>query len=130
MIVAINKLEMVDWSDSAYFEIVREVQPYLNSIGFKNENLHFVPISGLHGTNLIERPTDIPELNWYQGESLTQILDELKLPKRNIHKPLRVSIYDYFKATEGNLIGDCISAKIESGVIKEKDHLILMPLNI
>lgn len=61
---------------------------------------------------------------------MTSILDSLKVPKRNIHKPLRISIYDYFKATEGNLIGDCISVKVESGIIKEKDHLVLMPLNI
>lgn len=31
---------------------------------------------------------------------------------------------------EGNLMGDCISAKVESGIIKEKDEVLLMPLNI
>lgn len=43
---------------------------------------------------------------------------------------MRVCVYDYFKAMEGNLMGDCISAKVESGIIKEKDELLLMPLNI
>jgi translation elongation factor EF-1alpha len=47
---------------------------------------------------------------------------------RKSNKPLRVCIYDYFKQTEGNIIGECIQAKIESGIIKEKDQLLLMPL--
>jgi hypothetical protein len=42
---------------------------------------------------------------------------------------MRVCVYDYFKSNEGNLIGDCIQAKVESGIIKEKDALVLMPLN-
>jgi len=39
-------------------------------------------------------------------------------------------LYDYYKGTEGNLVGDCVSARVESGIIKEKDHLLLQPFNI
>jgi len=45
--VAINKLDLVDWSKERYEFIVSEVQPFLKSIGFKEENIVFVPISGL-----------------------------------------------------------------------------------
>lgn len=34
---------------------------------------------------------------------------------------MRICVYDYYKQTEGTLIGDCIQAKIESGIAKEKD---------
>jgi translation elongation factor EF-1alpha len=51
------------------------------------------------------------------------------VPKRQISKPLRIGVYGYFKAMEGSLIGDCISAKVESGIVKEKDELLLMPFN-
>lgn len=101
------------------------------SIGFRQDNIHFIPISGLHGTNLIVKPAEVEELSaWYKGPTLIELLDQFKIPKRNINKPIRVCIYDYYKGTEGKLIGDCISAKIESGIIKEKDNLVLMPLNI
>ncbi len=43
---------------------------------------------------------------------------------------MRVCLYDYYKAMEGNLMGDCVQAKVESGVVKEKDELLLMPFNI
>lgn len=36
-------------------------------------------------------------------------------------------MYDYYKATSGTLIGDCISAKIESGIARENDKLFLQP---
>jgi elongation factor 1 alpha-like protein len=68
-------------------------------------------------------------LEWYTGLTLIDHLDNFKLPKRSLNKPLRVCIYDYYKQTEGNLIGDCVQAKVESGIIKDRDSLILMPLN-
>ena len=39
-------------------------------------------------------------------------------------------MYDYYKAMEGNLMGDCVQAKVESGIIKEKDEVLLMPFNL
>jgi translation elongation factor EF-1alpha len=45
----------------------------------------------------------------------------MKLPNRVTTKPLRICLYDYYKATEGTIIGDCVAAKVESGVIQEKD---------
>jgi translation elongation factor EF-1alpha len=58
-----------------------------------------------------------------------QALDNMKAPKRSSNKPLRVCVYDYYKQTEGSLLGDCIQVKVESGIVKERDVLQLMPLN-
>lgn len=89
-----------------------------------------MPISGLEGINLSEKPKEVPMLTkWYNGSTLIEILDNLKAPKRNSNKPLRVCVYDYFKQTEGTIIGDCVQAKVDSGIIKERDTLLLMPLN-
>jgi translation elongation factor EF-1alpha len=68
---------------------------------------------------------------WYNdGPCLVDFLDTFNLPQRNVIKPLRVCIYDYYKASSGSLVGDCVQVKIESGIIKEKDEVLLMPLNI
>lgn len=67
---------------------------------------------------------------WYEGPCLVEMLDTFSLPQRNIQKPLRVCIYDYYKASIGTLIGDCVSVKIESGILKERDEVVLMPHNI
>lgn len=55
--VAINKLDLIGWSKDRYEFIMSEVKPFLKSIGFKDENISFVPISGLEGVNLSEKPT-------------------------------------------------------------------------
>jgi elongation factor 1 alpha-like protein len=55
--VAVNKLDLIGWSKDRYEFIMSEVKPFLKSIGFKDENISFVPISGLEGVNLSEKPT-------------------------------------------------------------------------
>lgn len=129
IVVAVNKLDLVEWSKDRYYEIKIQVEPFLKQIGFKAENIHFVPISGLIGINLLIKPT-VPELvEWYTGPTLVELLDSFKLPHRNINKPTRICVYDYYKASSGSLIGDCVSAKIESGIAKENDKLLLQPFN-
>lgn len=96
--------------------------PFLKQIGFREDNVHFVPISAYQGINLSKNPDcSVALTDWYSGATLLEILDKFKLPKRNTNKPSRVCVYDFYKATEGNIIGDCIQAKIESGIIKERD---------
>mmetsp|Transcript_98059 Transcript_98059/g.134855 ORF Transcript_98059/g.134855 Transcript_98059/m.134855 type:complete len:110 (-) Transcript_98059:722-1051(-) len=62
IIVAINKLELVNWSEQRYDEIRELLRTHLGSIGYKKADITFVPISGLKGTNLIERATDVAKL--------------------------------------------------------------------
>jgi elongation factor 1 alpha-like protein len=50
--VAINKLDVAGWKEERYDEIIDKVKPFLIQIGFKESNVHFVPISGLKGLNL------------------------------------------------------------------------------
>ena len=45
-------------------------------------------------------------------------------------KPVRAAISEYCPKAQGALIGDCVSVKVESGVIREKDELVLMPQNV
>ena len=68
-----NKLDLINWDKDRYDFIVSEVKPFLKSIGFKDENVSFVPISGLEGINLSEKPDPIKAAalaGWYQGPTL------------------------------------------------------------
>jgi len=76
---------------------------------------------------LIKRCEDPNLCKWYQGESLIEILDKVKVPPRLITKPLRVTVMDYVARTKGEMIGDVVQAKVESGIIHEKDSIMLMP---
>ena len=89
-------------------------------------------MSGLEGVNLIKRTNDERITSWYGEDSpcLLEILDQMRLPKRTFKKPTRVSITDYVLKQTGPLIGDCVQAKIETGVVIVGQKILLMPQNI
>ena len=71
MCIAVNKLDLIDWSEVRYDEICQKVLPYLKSIGYKEQNVNFVPVSGLTGINLVTSDENIPPAlsKWYNSES-------------------------------------------------------------
>lgn len=114
VIVAVNKMddENVNWSQDRFTEIKDEVGFYLESIGYNNEDVSFVPISGWKGDNIQERSDNLP---WYDGPTLCQALDNLKAPKRPIKKPLRLPIQGVLQVKGVGLIA---TGRVETGVLK------------
>ena len=127
-----NKLEAIDYDEGRYDEIKDKVLPFLIEQHFDKKNITFIPISGLTGENLITKATDPNLTSWYGEDSpcLFDLLDNLKLPDRKFIRPLRASVSEYFKASTGNLIGDNFKVKIEAGVMKAKESVLLMPENV
>jgi len=78
---------------------------------------------------MIEKTKESKLTEWYGTNSpcLVDLLDNLRLPQRSFTKPLRTTVFEYAPKSTGALIGDCITAKVEAGLIKEKDELLLMP---
>eukprot|EP00771_Trimastix_marina_P000002 gnl/Trimastix_PCT/1.p2 GENE.gnl/Trimastix_PCT/1~~gnl/Trimastix_PCT/1.p2 ORF type:complete len:347 (+),score=111.48 gnl/Trimastix_PCT/1:396-1436(+) len=112
MIVAVNKIDMAQYNQGRFNEIVKETETFIRRIGFKRENLQFVPISGWAGDNMIEASTNMP---WYTGPTLLQALDNLTPPTRPIDKPLRIPIQDVFKISG---IGTVPVGRVETGIIR------------
>jgi translation elongation factor EF-1alpha len=79
-----NKMEVVQWAQDRY-----------DTIGFNNDNIQFVPISGLQGENLTTKCEHPNLLKWYDGGCLVDILDKLRVPNRPNTKPLRLTVMDY-----------------------------------
>lgn len=57
LIVGVNKMDTVDFSEARYNEITKEVSAYVKKVGYNPKAVAFVPISGFHGDNMIE-PTE------------------------------------------------------------------------
>lgn len=64
----------VEYSQDRYLEIQAELISFLIKIGYKEENITFVPISGYEGENLLERSK---KMEWYRGPCLYEILDSV-----------------------------------------------------
>lgn len=97
LVVVLNKMEKVDYSQERYYEIHDKVQAFLLSIGFKSHDLYFLPISAIQGENLMTKASDPRLTSWYGTEEdhLIGVLDNLRLPQRTFTRPLRVTVTDY-----------------------------------
>jgi elongation factor 1-alpha len=89
MICCTNKMDLCDWSEARYNEIKKEVSSYLKKVGYNPDNIPFIPLSGWHGDNMLEKS---PNLGWYKGDSLLEALDKISPPKRYTDKPLRLPL--------------------------------------
>merc|ERR1712046_463852 len=98
--------------EERYNEIKNEVSIYLKQVGYKIENVPFIPISGWVGDNMLDKSENMP---WYKGPHLLQALDAIKPPKSPVLKPLRLPLQDVYKI-QG--IGTVPVGRVETGVIK------------
>ena len=72
ILVAVNKMDLLDYSEEKFNAIVEAYRQLVAQLGLKD--VHFVPVSALLGDNLVYASESTP---WYQGESLLTILENL-----------------------------------------------------
>eukprot|EP00834_Sanchytrium_tribonematis_P006260 NODE_443_length_7346_cov_1.066648.p1 type:complete len:559 gc:universal NODE_443_length_7346_cov_1.066648:6666-4990(-) len=125
LVVVINKMDesTVNWSIHRYTEIVDKIAPFLKQCGYSKEDVHFMPISGYTGANVKNR-LDKGVFDHYNGPSLLEYLNEFKLSNAQINKPFIMMITDKVKD-----MGVYVSGKIATGVVQNKDQLVIMPSN-
>ncbi|ANZ76849.1 Translational elongation factor EF-1 alpha [Komagataella phaffii CBS 7435] len=125
LIVAINKMDSVKWSQKRYEEIVKETSNFIKKVGYNPKTVPFVPISGWNGDNMIEPSSNC---DWYKGweketkaggatkgKTLLEAIDSIDPPSRPTDKPLRLPLQDVYKIGG---IGTVPVGRVETGVIK------------
>ncbi|RKP11910.1 hypothetical protein BJ684DRAFT_12235, partial [Piptocephalis cylindrospora] len=116
-----------DWSESRYEEIKTILSTFLNQTGFKSQSVSFIPCSGLEGGNLmVDKGKDIIKLlPWYQGPSLIEQLESLRIPKRLYECPMRCAIIDVFRG--GFVAGINVIVRIETGFLSTGGKVMVLP---
>ncbi|ORY61274.1 elongation factor Tu GTP binding domain-containing protein [Pseudomassariella vexata] len=123
VLVAVNKLDTVGWSQERFDEIEQQVSGFLSATGFQLTNVSFVPVSGLLGDNLVNRSQD-PAASWFTGETLVKELENSEPMVRALDKPLRMTISEVFRSTQSPLT---ISGRIDAGSLQAGDALLIQP---
>lgn len=127
LIVAVNKLDTVDWSRQRFDDIVNKMRNFLKQTGYSKPE--FVPCCGLTGVNLTRRNTTeqpCPLLyDWYKGPCLLEAIDNFAPPEQNVDSPLRFTISDIFRGVSSTT--PLISGKVETGSIQYNDKVVIMP---
>ena len=123
VIVCVNKMDLVDFSQEAYDKVVRDFKAFASKLQVKD--VSFIPLSALKGDNVVDRSTNTP---WYEGPTLLYKLETLHvssdLDKVNARFPIQTVIrphtdeYHDFRGYAGRIAG---------GIFKPGDEVIALP---
>jgi elongation factor 1-alpha len=121
LIVAVNKMDAAEYSEDRYNEVKKEVSQLLGMVGFKAEDVPFVPTSAFEGDNITKSSENTP---WYNGPSLLDCLNDLKTPEKPDTLPLRIPVQDAYTISG---IGTVPVGRVETGIMKKGQKVTFMP---
>lgn len=123
LVVVVNKMDdpTVEWSKARYDECTTKVAKFLEALGYKKDDLLFMPISAQRTLGIKDRvPKELAP--WYNGPSLLEYLGEMKMPERKINAPFMMPVTAKYRD-----MGTMVEGRVESGVIKKNGNYLLMP---
>lgn len=124
LLVAVNKMDTVDWSQSRYDDIVKKLGLFLKQAGYKDIDLSYIPCSGLGGENLTKAVSEPKLASWYKGSTLVEQIDKFKAVERPMDKPFRLIISDVFKGLGS---GFSVVGRVSSGSVQAGDRVLVQP---
>ncbi|KAN0061659.1 hypothetical protein ACQY0O_005650 [Thecaphora frezii] len=127
LVVVVNKLDAVGYSQERYEEIVGKVRPFVQQCGFDVAKTRFVPCGGSAGENVAERSAEGQLNAWYKGETLVEVLDGLEPPKRNLDGALRLAVTNVFKSHTAVASGVGVAGRVVAGIVQMGDRLRVVP---
>lgn len=121
MIIAVNKMDEVNYDEAKYKAVKEQATKLLKGVGYKTEEIPFIPTSGYLGENIAKRSD---KMKWYTGPCLVEALDMLQVPEQPVNKALRVPIQDVYTITG---IGTVPVGRVETGILKAGDRVTFVP---
>jgi len=121
LIVGANKMDMAKYEEKRFLEVKAEIEKLLKTVGFDITKVPIVPISSIEGENIEKASEKMP---WYKGPTLLGAFDLLSPPIKPTNLALRMPIQDVYTITG---IGTVPVGRIETGIMKANDKIIVMP---
>ncbi|GGF05783.1 adenylyl-sulfate kinase [Aliidongia dinghuensis] len=119
IVLAINKMDLVDFSQEVHERIVADFTSFARQIGL--DDVVAIPLSALAGDNVTEQS---PRMPWYQGPALMPYLDEMALPEAKADRPFRLPVQ---WVNRPNLDFRGFSGLVASGRIRPGDPVRVVP---
>jgi len=123
LVVCINKMDLVDYSESVYEDIKERFEAFASKLEIKD--VHFIPMSALKGDNVVDKSKN---MDWYGGSTLMYYLENVhigsdynlidcRFPVQHVIRPYNDEYHDY-RGYAGRLAG---------GVFKKGDKVMVLP---
>lgn len=123
VVICVNKMDLVGYDEDVYEKIVRDYKDFASKLDVRD--IRFIPISALHGDNVVNRSDKMP---WYQGSTLIYLLETIHIGSDENHIDCRFPVqtvirphsdeYHDFRGYAGRIAG---------GIIRKGDEVMVLP---
>ncbi len=124
LIVGLNKMDAAGYDKAKYEETKAKVSELLKTVGYDVNKIPFIPYSAQAGDNVSSKSE---KLSWFSGPTLLEALDMLQVPNKPVDKALRLPIQDVYSISG---FGTVPVGRVETGVMKPGDQIIIMPAGV
>ena len=126
VVVAVNKMDLVDYSEEVYNKIKEDYRKVAENLGLKN--VAFFPISAFNGDNIVEKSEKMP---WFEGEPLLSFLENVEVRNDVDYENARFQV-QYVIRPQTDELHDYrgYAGQIISGTYKKGDRITILPENI
>lgn len=119
MIVAINKMDLVDYDEARYEALVHEYRSFAEKLDI--DDIVFIPLSALHGDNVVTKSDNMP---WYNGPTLLHHLETVKVGADHNVVDFRLPI-QYVVRPNQDFRG--FAGQVASGSIRPGEEVTVLP---
>ncbi|HVT82807.1 MAG TPA: sulfate adenylyltransferase subunit CysN, partial [Phycisphaerae bacterium] len=121
LVVAINKMDLVNFSEETFTRIRREYLDFVKPLGFTEDAIQFIPMSALKGDNVVDGSKAMP---WYTGPALLQHLETVPIAGDRNLDDLRFPVQLVLRP---NLNFRGFAGTIASGIVRKGDAVRVLP---
>ena len=123
ILLAVNKMDLVDYSEKVFSRIVRSYKEFSSRLSVPH--IDFIPISALHGDNIVEPSTN---MDWYRGSTLLYCLENIYIGHEFNHVDARFPVQWVIRPQSRehhDFRG--FAGRVASGVFKKGDRITILP---
>jgi bifunctional enzyme CysN/CysC len=119
IVVAINKMDLVDWSQDEFDRIKADYQQFAGRMA--SDDVHFIPMSALLGDNVVDKSKNMP---WYDGSTLMHMLENVYIGSDRNLQDFRFPV-QYVNRPHLDFRGFC--GTLASGTVRAGDEVMVLP---
>lgn len=128
VVVVINKMDLVDYSQDRYDEIVADFKALQEKATFGGQNVRFIPVSALKGDNIASTSDN---MSWYKENTLLSYLEDVEVRASQNRLPARFQVQTVIRPKkEGFHDYRAYAGKLKSGQLKVGDAVRILPSQV
>ncbi|MDQ1597755.1 MAG: bifunctional enzyme CysN/CysC [Microbacteriaceae bacterium] len=122
IVLAINKMDLVDWSEEVFESIRTEFLEFATRLDFTDVTV--IPLSALAGDNVVRRSSNMP---WYEGASLLHHLENVYIASDRNLTDVRFPVQYVIRPQNGRGDYRAFAGQVVGGVLKPGDEVVVLP---